>query len=179
MYWWNRVVEFDRKPLDSQLLCGFVLEFTDRLTLIHYMDTQRFDLDGYVVFRNSDVRRWRSVPEDSVRIRALQLKSIKPVRKRRLSLASWPQLLDTANKLFPMMIIYRERIHRDACQVGRLVSMNRASLELKEIRPDGSWDDCYRYKFSDLTRVDFGGGYEDAFARVAAAGAASKPKRTG
>jgi len=70
MYWWNRVVEFDRKPLDRNLLCGFVLEFTDRLTLTSLLDDVRFDLNGYFVFRNSDVRRWRPVGEDSVRVRA-------------------------------------------------------------------------------------------------------------
>ena len=84
MYWWNRVVEFDRKPIDRDLLRGFVLEFTNRLTLIGLLDEDRFDLDGYVVFRNSDVRRWRPVREDSVLVRALRLKGIKPVRKRGL-----------------------------------------------------------------------------------------------
>jgi hypothetical protein len=177
MYWWNRVVEFDRKPIDRDLLCGFVLEFTDRLTLIGLLDEDRFDLDGYVVFRNSDVRRWRPVREDSVLVRALRLKGIKPVRKRGLSIASWPEVLKTANALFPLIAISREVVHRNACQVGRLFSMNRVSFELKEILTDGSWDVCYRYKFRDLSRVEFGSGYADALARVAAADAASRPRR--
>jgi hypothetical protein len=168
MYWWNRFVEFDRKPLDKHLIGGFVLEFSDLLTLISPLDDERFELNGYTVIRNSDVRRWRPVGEDSFCVQALKLKGIKPTRKRGLSLASWPDLLKTANELFPLITISRERIDRNACQIGRLRSTNRVSFELKEIDTSASWDDCNRYRFSDLTRVDFGGGYEAALARVAA-----------
>jgi hypothetical protein len=77
--------------------------------------------------------------------------------------------LKRANELFPLITISRERIDRNACQIGRIVSMNRVSFELEEIDTDASWGGRHRYKFSDVTRVDFGGGYEDALARVAAA----------
>jgi hypothetical protein len=36
-----------------------------------------------------------------------------------------------------------------------------------DIDPDANWDRSYRRKISDLTKVDFGGGYEDALWRVA------------
>jgi hypothetical protein len=175
MYWWNRFIEFDRKPVDRDLVRGFVLEFSERLTLISPLDDERFELNGYTVIRNCDVRRWRQSEEDSFCVRALKLKGIQPTRKRGLSLASWPELLKTANELFPLITISRERIDRNVCQIGRLVSENRVSFELKEIDTNGSWEDCQRYKFSDLTRVDFGGGYEDALARVAAANVVAKP----
>jgi hypothetical protein len=103
----------------------------------------------------------------------LRLKGIKPVRKRGLSLAGWPELLETANKLYPLISIFRKGIDRSVFRVGRLTSMNRVSFELKEIDADATWDECYRYKFSDLTCVRFGSGYEDALARVAAADAAA------
>ena len=169
MYWWNRFVEFDRKPIDTQLLGGFVLEFSERLTLLSLLDDERFELNGYTVIRNSDVRRWRSVEQSSFRIRALNLKGVKPVRRRGLSLASWADLLKSANDLFPLVTISREMIDKNACQIGRILSMSRVSFELEEIDTDASWNGHHRYRFSDVTRVDFGGGYEDALARVASA----------
>jgi len=168
VYWWNRFVEFDRKPIDKELLRGFVLEFSEQLTLLSPLDDERFELNGYTVIRNSDVRRWRSVGEDSFCIRALRLKGVWPVRRRGLSLASWPDLLKSANDLFPLITVSRERIDKNACQIGRILSMNRVSFQLEEIDTDASWNGHRRYKFNDVTRVDFGGGYVDALARVAA-----------
>jgi hypothetical protein len=169
LYWWNRFVTFDRKPLDNQLLSGFVVQFSEVLTLISPLDDERFELNGYTVIRNRDVRRWRPVYESSFYVRALRLKGVKPVRKRGLSLAGWSELLKSAGQRFPLITVSRERADNNACQIGRVVSHNRISFELEEVDTDASWCGRHRYRFSDVTRVDFGGGYEDALARVAAA----------
>jgi hypothetical protein len=41
-------------------------------------------------------------------------------------------------------------------------------VTLKKIDPDARWGDTKRYRFRDLTKVDFGGGYEEALMLVAA-----------
>jgi hypothetical protein len=46
--------------------------------------------------------------------------------------------------------------------------MGSRSFQLKEIDPQARWSRSRRYKFSNLTKVEFGGGYEDALARVSA-----------
>ena len=49
------------------------------------------------------------------------------------------------------------------CWIGRVVDVNGSSVTLFEINPDARWSRrptvC---RLSEITRVDFGGDYEDA-----------------
>ena len=45
--------------------------------------------------------------------------------------------------------------------------MAEEAVALKKIDPDARWGDTKRYRFRDLTKVDFGGGYEQGLALVA------------
>jgi hypothetical protein len=63
------LVEFDR-PLEPSVAKGFVLGWSRDVTIIHFMEEERFRLNGYRVFRNRDVKRWRPVtPDDSWLVR--------------------------------------------------------------------------------------------------------------
>ena len=54
--WKKAIIEFDRSPLNRDRLYAFVLGWSDRLTLVQCIDEYIFDVDGYMVFRNADVR---------------------------------------------------------------------------------------------------------------------------
>ena len=85
-----------------------------------------------------------------------------------VSLAGWREVLETAGALFPLLVLHREKINPRVCLVGRVRSMTEKVLSLKEIDTDALWRETNRYRFRDLTKVDFGGGYEEALALVAA-----------
>jgi hypothetical protein len=167
------LAEFDRKPLDQHSLWGFVLGWSQKLTLLHVVSDHLFELNGYCVLKNSEVRRWRVAEPDSLMVRALETKRIRPKPLASISYEDWPSVLRTAGAAYPLLTIYRERIKKDACHIGRLSTVDSRSFVLNEIDSSACWDDepC-RYKFSDLTLVQFGGRYEDALYRVALADAA-------
>jgi hypothetical protein len=49
------------------------------------------------------------------------------------------------------------------CSIGRVVDLGSNRVTLLEIGPDASWDDTLQtYGLSEITRVDFGGDYENA-----------------
>jgi len=164
----GRLVEFDRKPLDLNKLVGFVLQLTDALTLVQPVDFNRMELNGYSVIRNKDVHRWRPVGPETCTGRVLKLKGICPEPLKGLDLSSWRELLASAASLFPLLTLHREKLNPRVCYVGRVSSMTEKVVALKKIDPDARWGDTKRYRFRDLTKVDFGGGYEQALALVAA-----------
>lgn len=163
----NQVVDFKRPKLDEDYLRGFVLDYSDTLTLLNVLDSD-FYLSGFTVFRNSDVKSYRTYDnKDYFLNRALRLKSIKPKRKPRVDLTSWKTLLLSAQQLFPLITIHREAISNEICYIGKVVSVTEKTVTLYDIDSGAEWDRPYRRSLSDLTKVDFGGNYEDALWRVA------------
>jgi hypothetical protein len=163
----NRLVEFDRKPVANDKLRGFVLAYGDSLTLLNLFDPD-FYLNGYTVIRNDNVRRYRILDEPNSFIsRALKLKRIKPQPNPGVSIESMPEILSSANDAFPLITIHREKISDEVCYIGRLDKMTEKTFTLYEIDPNAEWEGIHRYRIRDITRVDFGGGYEEALALVA------------
>jgi hypothetical protein len=165
--YFNQVVDFKRPKIDDHVLRGFVLDYSDSLTLINVLD-DNFYLNGFSVIRNCDITAYRAYDKDDYFLnQALRLISIKPARKPTVDLSNWATLLLTAQKIFPLITIHREAISNEVCFIGKLVAVTEKTFTIYDIDPDANWDRVYRRKMSDLTKVDFGGGYEDALWRVA------------
>ena len=163
----NQIVEFDRGKLDPHSLRGFVLAYSETLTLLNVL-TDDYFLNGYTVIRNQDVVSYSAYDSpDYFLNRAVQLKGIKPKRAPKVNISDWPLLLKTANQLFPLITIHREVISADVCHIGTIQSMRVKTFSLFEIDADAEWEREHRYRFADVTKVDFAGGYEDALWRVA------------
>ncbi|HXR39970.1 MAG TPA: hypothetical protein VN776_12780, partial [Terracidiphilus sp.] len=76
---------------------------------------------------------------------------------------SLPDLLWSANRLFPLVTIHREMVNPDTCKIGRVTGIGKSHVSLLEIGPDAVWDEKPTdVPLREITRVDFGGGYEDA-----------------
>lgn len=167
-----QLVEFDRRPMDRHGLIGFVLGWSDSLTMLHVVSDHLFELNGYSVIRNRDVRRWRELDAELFTARALKLKRVRAKAPDGVSIETWEALLKSANRAFPLVTIHQERTHKGACYVGRALAFKPQSFALKNLDPDATWAETKRYRFRDLTMVDFGGRYEDALYRVSLASTA-------
>ena len=160
------LVEFDRSPLNRERLFAFVLKWSDSLTLVQIVDDERFDLNGYAVFHNSTVRRWRDVNDEAILARALRANRVKPAMVRGLNLEDWPGLLKTATARCSPIAVFREKLKRYNFHAGRVVKVGRKKFDLLEIEPDATWDDDpLRYKLKDVTLVKFGTRYLDTLSR--------------
>jgi hypothetical protein len=59
--------------------------------------------------------------------------------------------------------VYRERVKPDTCIIGKVVDISESHLHFLEIGPDAVWEEKpSKTRLSDITRVQFGGGYEEA-----------------
>ncbi len=168
------LVIINREPIDEHALEGFLLERTRDLILLNVVIPDVVCLNGYCVIRRRDVRRLKVQRKDSFLIRALSLKEISPISPIGISIASWPDLLKSLNERFPLFTIHQEWLDSEVCFVGRLAARSETTFGLKEIDPDARWSRSRSYKFADLTKVDFGGGYEESLARLATAGTRKK-----
>jgi hypothetical protein len=82
-------------------------------------------------------------------------------------------LLNAANQHFPLVTVHRERADSETCKIGRVIGLTKSRLSLLEIGPDAVWEQKpSEVRLSEITRIDFGGGYEKALHLVG-----GKPKR--
>ena len=84
-------------------------------------------------------------------------------KKPRVGLANIEELLLSAGKAFPLVTIHREEVDPDVCWIGRVQGVNLGRVSLLEIGPDAVWEDKpEEYRIKEITRVNFGGDYENA-----------------
>jgi hypothetical protein len=157
------IVEFDRKPFDKHKIFGFVLDFNNDFTLIHLFDRDWFKTDGYCIFQNKSVKKFRVYDkEDCFLNEVIKIKGLEPKPVPEISIESWSTILQTVNDNFDLVVVESELIYKNQCNIGRLEKLGKKGFTLKEINTDASWDDSSeKYKFKDLTKVCFSRAYEN------------------
>jgi hypothetical protein len=160
------LVRFSR-PFENGRVRGFVVSIGPRFfALAIVSDGIRFD--GFQCFRLSDVRELR-VPDPWADFtkKALKVRDERAPKKPRVKLESSESLLVTAGRRFPLVTIHREIVAPDICQIGRVEGVVKRRVRLLEIDPGAVWDaEATEYRLSEITRVDFGGDYEEALFSV-------------
>jgi hypothetical protein len=85
------------------------------------------------------------------------------VKKPRVSVKDITKLLTSANRAFALVTIHREKVDPDVCWIGRIVRVEHGRVSLLKIEPGAIWDDePTDYDLNEITRVSFGGNYEEA-----------------
>ncbi len=162
------IVEFNRKPFDKQILFGFLLDFNDDFTLIQKLDQDWYQLDGYCVFQNKSVRKFRVHDKEEYFLNeVIKVKKLKPKAVPNILLDNWATILQTVNDNFTLVGVESELFYKDSINIGKIAKMGKKSFSLKEISPNADWDDKpYKYKFKHLTLVKFGNDYNDTLWKV-------------
>lgn len=161
------LLEFDRKPIDPSFLTGFVLSRSDDLTLIQVLDRHAFRLNGYAVFRNSDVRRWRAILKDEFLARVTRLHRLRPSKPNAVTIASMKRAAASAGATFPLITIHRERINRRICSIGKMLRTSQRAVSILSITPQAEWEERESYSLKEITLLEFGGIYEGLLFRLA------------
>jgi hypothetical protein len=155
-------VQFER-PFEPGTFEGYVLDIGPQFFLLAVVrEDMRFN--GFACLRIADVRRlqapakYAEFAEAALRKRGQYL-----AEKPNVDLSNVANLLRSANIGFPLITIHRERVDPDVCHIGRVSGIDRGTVSLLEIGPDAVWDrELCSYRLREITRVDFGGGYEEA-----------------
>ncbi|MCU7826685.1 hypothetical protein [Kitasatospora sp. DSM 101779] len=128
-------------------------------------------LDGWSAVRTADITEVRRRGDDTcLTIRALRRRGQWPVRPPLPAVPpdDLPGLLQAAGRGFGLIAVGRERQQPDACWIGAVAELRPKSLRLHEVDPDARWHpDVSGFRFKDITRIDFGGRYEQTLQEFA------------
>ena len=162
----RQLVRFSRR-YDKSNIHGYVLTVgPDFFLLLLVDDTIRFN--GFECFRINNIYALQTDPYSSFAESALKMRKLKRPKAPRINVQSIEMLLESAAKAFSLVMIYTERTDPDICFIGRIIGTDKTHVVLLEIRPGATWEtQPTRFKLRSITRVSFGGGYEDALFIVA------------
>lgn len=162
------LVRLHRSIRRSDDIEGFVVGVGDKWVLLALLDDLLI-LNGYVAVRLDDVEkvRRRGGP-DSMVGRALASRGQWPPVRADVRLdGKTTELLQSAAEQWPVVTLHLEHEDPTDCFVGRPVDYTTRSVDWLDISPEAEWcDNVVKHPLSQVTRVDFGGLYEEALVAV-------------
>lgn len=160
------LLDLKREALDPSTLRCFVTALSaDFAVLSRVNDSCEFD--GVTVVRTDDINfvRW-----DTDRLRAwaavLQESPSSPEPSAFVDLGSWESVVRSIHDRIQILSFHMERADDDVCYIGTRISILGEGLEADDITIEGTIDGKFALSLDDLTRVDFGAGYERALGRM-------------
>lgn len=164
----RHLIEVKRHLKNVGRTAGFVVGASDSLVLFHVFDSDCFCLNGYTVIREEDISHHRVFNKSEYwQYRAVRRFRIKAARLPGLSMVSFPELMISIAKRFPLLTVHVEEKKPEVCYIGPLISTTDRTFTIDDLNASAEWTGPRRIRFQDLTRVDFGGGYEKALAATA------------
>lgn len=161
---------------DDSWTHGYVLDIGPRFFLFAPIgEDMRFN--GFQCPRVSAVRELQ-VPDPYAEFTVAALRKRGQIirRKPNVNVSSLSELLKSANRLFPLVTVHRERADPEVCEIGRVIDVTKSHLQLHEIGPDAVWDEkLTRILLREITLIESGGGYEEALNLVG--GKPKQPKK--
>lgn len=164
------LVSIFREELDETEWFGYVVAENDDFLAIQCV-SDRYDLDGYRVFRCSDIDE---VEEDFDRrdlvVRAMAIKNLEPQPIPWLELSSVRKLVYSIQGHEPLVVIEREIVCPEECEIGRVRLDSDGTYSLLWMTTAAEWErDDRVFRYEDITQVSFGGEYERTLAQLAGA----------
>ncbi len=166
----QELVSIIRDQIDETEWYGYVVAESDDFLAIQSV-SDRYDLDGYRVFRCSDIDE---IDEDFDRkdlvARAMEIKNLEPQPIPWLRLASMRELVLSVQDAEPLVVIEREIVCPDECEIGRVRLDSDGTYSLLWMTTNAEWErDDRVFRYEDITQVSFGGEYEQTLAQLAGA----------
>ena len=163
----TKLVELVR-AMDKPPWHGFLVAESKSLVVIHCV-SDRFDLDGYCAFRREDlVSIADSFERRDLVQRALRANGQDPKTPEGLDCTSMRSLMETAQAQFGVVVIEREKIEPDEVQVGTIRLASEHTYVLRWLSANAEWENDDRpFRYQDITRLEFGAGYERSLLAVA------------
>ena len=161
------LVQVERGRLGVLPLFGYVVGVSPACLLLQRF-SERLDLDGYEAVRLSDVTQLnRTFPRKAFYLKVVSLRAYRAIAPQGIDLSSMKSLLRSIEQRYPLVVISRERVVPDECEIGRIKLTSETTYALRMITPEATWtNDDQVYRYEDVTRVGFDGAYENTLAQV-------------
>lgn len=141
---------------------GYVTDIGPKFFALQLV-SDRIWFDGFECFRIADVKEIKVDPYARFAEAALKKRGESKSKKSGVNVRDIRSILQSANRVFPLITLHREAVDSTVCQIGRVAEIKRDKVSLLEIRPNATWrSQPDEYRLSEITRVSVGGDYEDA-----------------
>lgn len=175
----GRLVRITRwLPDGADQLDGFVAATSAHWVALSKL-SDRVTPDGWALVRVADLRHVGVDPNpDAFEIRALKARGLWPTPPLPFELSDTAATITAAAGAFPLISLFRELDRPTVCWVGVPTRVEPGRVEFTEVTTDAQWIPKARhFDTADITRIDVGGGYEDALALVAGPRPGAEPNR--
>ncbi len=157
------------RRIDPHPLEGYVVQVGGPRVVLAHLDGD-ITVDGFVAIRLADITRVRPAPNVSLVRRALKLRGEWPPPRppATLDLRRRRDLIRSVHAVSPLITIFIERCDPEVCSIGVPTGFRGKKLMLAEVTPRAKWwGKPTAWKLGRITRVDWGGRYEQALYDVA------------
>ena len=164
----GEIVGVFRGSLEEGHLHGYVAAVGAAFFALQVIDDSiRFN--GISCIRFTDVTKVVAPdPYAGFLIKALKARGEKRGKIKSIDLSSTHALVATAAKHYPLVTIHLEKAQPDVCYIGKILSVTDSKLTLLHVSPGAKWESSpEHYSLAEITRIDFGGAYEEALYLVA------------
>lgn len=153
---------------DADRLEGFVVGISRKWVALQRV-SDRIEFDGWNLIRMKDIQAVSIDPDpECFEVKALKARSLWPPSAPELSLDDVGRAVESAASATAMVSVFDEFSRPDVCWIGDVTSLDDSKLHLREVNTRGGWARKPRtFDPADVTRIDFGGGYEEALRLVA------------
>jgi hypothetical protein len=152
----------------ADVIEGFVVGVGSKWVALQRL-SDRIEFDGWTLLRLKDIQAVSLDPdEECFEVKALKARGQWPPSPAALALDQPENMLASAGRDGTMICVFDEFSRPDVCWIGSIAALDEHSLALREVNTRGGWARSTRaFDPSDVTRVDLGGGYEEALHLVA------------
>ncbi len=164
----RRLVRLRRGIARADKLEGYVVMLADSWLLMAVVD-DGIRLNGFAALRSADVVAVKPRPADGFVGKALALQGTwPPTAPPNVDLTDGRRLLASVAEDFSLVTLHLEKSIPDACFIGRLVGFRQRTVGIREVSPQATWNrEPTKWPLRKITRIDFGGAYENALHTVA------------
>ena len=163
-----------RRECDARPWRGFVVGISETLVLFHVLNSGTMHLNGYTAIRLKDILE--CTEDDTFAPAALKLMGERPRPQPDLLLVDLPGLLSSVGAHFPLMEIFQEKTG-GSFYIGRMVRFGKKKVHFQAVSRGGEWGELVKFACRDISRIDFGDGYDQALWLVARRQPRNLPKR--
>lgn len=161
-------VSIERAEVDRGVLRGYVEDFSEDLLLIACVNPE-IRYDGFMIVRIEDVTRFESPSccQDFVET-ALHLRKLTRPKAPDIDLTSFGTVLASLRGIQPLVLVLRELDEPEIDYTGSIKSISHGELSILCIDDHAVFEESPRdLHLAEITRVGFGGSFEDALHIVA------------
>ena len=157
------VVRVYREEVEDGWFTGYIVATGPEFFALEIID-DGIRFDGFTCMRYAEVSDCDvPAPHAEFHEAALRLRGLTRASKFEPDVSDLASLLRTAAEAYPLVTIHLEIEDPDCCYIGKVGEVSYDKVEMQTIAPGARWDEeIYEYDLDEITRVDFGGAYEDA-----------------